>query len=281
MKKNLLRLSILLLSCLFLVSNVASATFHKNLWPKWEAHNPLSLVTISHQEWQEFLSQCVITNTEGINLVDYPNLTEANLDLLKRYITRMSQINVTNYNRDEQLAFWLNLYNALIVKIVADYYPIETIQEINISPGLFSVGPWGAKLVTVSGTQLSLDEIQNRIIRAIWNDPRSHYAINDGTIGGANLSKEAFQGKTINAQLNQAAVQYINSLRGIQVIDGKLVVSKIYDWYLDDFGGSELDLINHLSLFANQPLQENLQHLSSINSYIYNWHLNSTVAASS
>ena len=270
----------LLLLSLLLVTNMAQASFHKNLWPKWEVHNPLSQAVISHDEWQEFLSTCVTTNPEGINLVDYPNLTEANLETLKHYVTRMSQININNYNRNEQLAFWLNLYNALIVKIVADYYPVETVQEVNISPGLFSVGPWGANLVTIAGTQLSLDDIQNRIIRAIWNDPRTHYALNDGTIGGANLSKQAFKGATIDSQLNQAASEYINSLRGIQVIGGKLIVSRIYDWYLNDFGGNELDLIAHLSHYANEPLRHNLQHLSTINSYIYNWHLNSTVASS-
>ena len=200
--------SIFLLICLVLVTHEALASFHKNIWPKWEVHNPLSQEVISHHEWQEFLTLCIVTNAEGINLVDYPNLTKANVDTLKSYVTRMSQINITNYNRNEQLAFWLNLYNALVVQIVADYYPIDTVQEVNISPGLFSVGPWGANLVTIEGTQLSLDDIQNRIIRAIWNDPRTHYAINDGTIGGANLGKQAFQGSTIDTQLNQAAVQY-------------------------------------------------------------------------
>ena len=269
-----------LLTCLLLVSNVVLASFNKNIWPKWEVHNPLSQTIISHQEWQEFLTRCVITNNEGINLVDYPNLTQADLDLLKRYIARMSHVDINNYNRNEQLAFWINIYNALIVKIVTDYYPVDTVQEVNISPGLFSVGPWGANLVTIAGTQLSLDDIQNRIIRAIWNDPRTHYAVNDGTIGAANLSKQAFQGTTINTQLNQVTSEYINSLRGIQVIDGKLIVSKIYDWYLNDFGSSELDLITHLLHYANEPLRSDLQHVSSINSYIYNWHLNSTIASS-
>jgi hypothetical protein len=266
------------LVCFFLATNVAYASFHKNIWPKWAVNNPLSRETISHKEWQEFLTRCVITNREDINLVDYPHLTDADLDKLNQYITRMSQIHIHNYNRDEQLAFWINLYNALTVRITANYYPIDSIEEINISPGLFSIGPWGATLVTVEGTQLSLDDIQNRIIRAVWNDPRTHYAINDASIGAANLCKEAFQGSQIDAQLNQAASAYINSLRGVQVIEGKLIVSKIYDWYIDDFGGNEATLIKHLLVYAEEPLRNNLQNISSVNSYIYNWHVNSTVA---
>jgi hypothetical protein len=269
-----------LLAYLLLTTNLAFASFHKNIWPKWEVHNPLSKSVISHQEWQDFLTRRVIINGEGISLVDYPNLTEVDLETLKHYIDHMSQINIDNYNRNEQLAYWLNLYNAIVVQVVADYYPVETVQEVDISPGLFSVGPWGANLVTIAGTQLSLDDIQNRIIRAIWNDPRTHYALNDGSIGAANLSAQAFQGATIETQLNQAASGYINSLRGIQIIDGKLIVSKIYDWYLDDFGANELDLISHLLHYANEPLRNHLKHTSSIHSYIYNWHLNSTIGSS-
>ena len=152
-------------------------------------------------------------------------------------------------------------------------------QEVNISPGLFNTGPWGSNLVSVLGVPLSLDDIQNRIIRAVWNDPRTHYALNDGAIGAANLSKQAYLGPTLNAQLNDAAYSYINSLRCVQIIDGKLVVSKIYEWYLDDFGGSEADLIHHLSLYASKDLKPRFKKISKVDSYIYNWHLNSTISA--
>ncbi len=272
---------ILLFSLLLFLSNMAFASFHKNVWPKWQVHNPLSQAVISHQEWQDFLNRHVITNDEGINLVDYPHLDESDLASLKQYINRMSKIHINQYNRQEQLAYWLNLYNALIVQIIAEYYPLDSIQEVNISPGLFSIGPWGAHVVTVDGTHLTLDDIENRIIRAIWNDPRTHYAMNDGTIGGANLSKQTFQGSTIEAQLNIAAYSYINSLRGTQVVEDKLIISRLYDWYLDDFGGSQKDIIKHLSLYANEPLRSQLKQIASINSYIYNWHLNSTVTPTS
>nr|WP_232220722.1 DUF547 domain-containing protein [Legionella tunisiensis] len=253
------------------------ATFHKNLWPIWEVNNPLSTETIAHDDWQTFLNKRIVTNEEGINLVDYPNLTEADYDLLKSYIEKMAKIDIDAYNRNEQLAFWLNLYNALTIQIVADYYPVGSIEEINISPGLFSIGPWGAKLITINRTPLSLDEIQNRIIRPIWNDPRTLYAMNNAAIGAANLSKQAYHGTTIEKELNDAARDYINSLRGVQVIEGKLIVSKIYDWFNEDFGGTKRDVINHIKQFAKEPLRSQLKHINTINGYVYNWHLNSTV----
>ncbi|HAT9084518.1 TPA: DUF547 domain-containing protein, partial [Legionella pneumophila subsp. pneumophila] len=190
------------------------------------------------------------------------------------YIKNLSQIDIDNYNRQEQLAYWINLYNALTVLTVANYYPIANIQEINISPGLFSVGPWGANIITIKNTNLSLDDINNRIIRPIWNDPRTHYALNNATIGAPNLSKQAYQGSLLEQQLNDAAFKYINSLRGVHVIEGKLIVSKLYDWYEEDFGGTKKYVIKHLLQFAKEPLRNQLKHINTIDSYIYNWHIN-------
>ncbi|WP_454781289.1 DUF547 domain-containing protein [Legionella sp. WA2022007384] len=260
---------------MLLISGLANASFYKSLWPKWEVNSPLSKEVISHQLWQNFLNRRIVTNEENINLVDYAHMTQIDLNLLKDYLKNMAEIDINNYNRNEQLAYWINLYNALTVQVIANYYPVTTIQEINISPGLFSIGPWGANLITVKDTSLTLDDINNRIIRAIWNDPRTHYALSNGTIGAPNLSRKVYQGKLIEEQLNQAAANYINSLRGVSVIEGKLIISKLYDWFEEDFGGTKQDIIFHLLQFAKEPLQSQLKHINTIDSYIYNWHINS------
>ncbi|STY28076.1 putative Ser/Thr protein kinase [Legionella wadsworthii] len=264
-----------LIILMLLISGFANASFYKNLWPIWEVNNPLSKKVISHKLWQDFLNRRIVTNEENINLVDYAHMTQTDMNLLKDYLKDMSEININLYNRKEQLAYWINLYNALTVQIISNYFPVTSIQEINISPGLFSIGPWGANVVTVNNTTLTLDDIDNRIIRAIWNDPRTHYAVNNGTIGAPNLNRKAYEGKLLEEQLNQAASNYINSLRGVSVIEGKLIISKLYDWYEEDFGGTKQDVIFHLLQFAKEPLLSQLKHINTIDSYIYNWHLNS------
>lgn len=260
---------------LFLAITSAHGSFYKTLWPQWEVNNPLSTETISHELWQDFLNRNVIINEEHINLVDYANFDQKDYDQLKQYIRHLSLINIDDYNRKEQLAYWINLYNALTVQTVANYYPIANIQEIRISPGLFNAGPWGANLIEVKNSRLSLDDINNRIIRPIWNDPRTHYTLNDATIGAPNLSKKVYQGSIIEEQLNNAAAEYVNSLRGVQVIEGKLITSKVYDWYEEDFGGTKQDVIKHLKQYAKEPLASQLKHVNTIESYIYNWHINS------
>lgn len=243
----------------------------------WFANNPLSKKQISHQQWQRFLDHNLFTNNAGIHVIDYTKISKADIELLNDYIKNMSEINIDHYNRREQLAYWINLYNALTVKTIKKYYPVSSVQEINISPGLFSVGPFGANLVTVTNTPLSLDDINNRIIRPIWSDPRTHYALNDGTIGAPNLSKTAYNGSTLDQQLNDAATGYINSLRGVQIIEGKLILSKIYEWYAEDFGGNVGDIIDHIRQFAKVPLKNQLKNINSIESYVYNWHINALI----
>lgn len=260
---------------LMLLTSLVHASIYKNLWLKWEVNNPLSKKTISHQLWQEFLTRRVISNEENIHLVDYQHMTKIDHHLLKNYLTNMSQIHIDNYNRNEQLAYWINVYNALMVQTVANYYPVTTIQEVNISPGLFSVGPWGANLITIENTVLTLDDINNRIIRPIWNDARTHYALNNASIGAPNLSREVYQGTILEEQLNNAASAYINCLRGVNVIEGRLIISKLYDWYEEDFGGTKQDIIIHLLQFAKEPLKSQLNHINSIDNYMYNWHINS------
>jgi hypothetical protein len=274
MFKTIIRNQFFVLILLFL-TGLTHASFYKSLWPQWEVNNPLSKEIISHQLWQDFLNRRIITSPENINLVDYEHFSQTDLNLLKDYLRDMAQININNYNRAEQLAYWINVYNALTVQTIANYYPISTVQEINISPGLFSVGPWGANLITIKKTTLSLDDINNRIIRPIWNDPRTHYALNNGSIGAPNLNKNAYHGYDLEVQLNKAALTYVNSLRGVSVIEGRLIISKLYDWYEEDFGGTKQDVITHLLQFAKEPLQSQLKHTNTIDSYVYNWHLNS------
>lgn len=269
-----------LILSMLLITGLAQATFYKNLWPQWEVNNPLSKEIISHHLWQQFLNRRVVTNDENINLVDYAHMTQIDLNLLTDYLNSMTQININNYNRVEQLAYWINVYNALTVQTIANYYPVSSIQEVNISHGLFSVGPWGANLIKIKDTYLTLDDINNRIIRAIWNDPRTHYTLNNASIGAPNLNRKAYQGAILEEQLNNAASNYVNSYRGVSVIEGRLIISKLYDWYEQDFGGTKHDVIIHLLQFAKEPLQSQLKHINNIDSYIYNWHINSPAAES-
>jgi hypothetical protein len=249
----------------------------KNLWIEWEVHDPTSDKQLSHAEWQAFIDKYVSQPVDGLSLIKYARVTPQDHTKLNQYIRQLSKTNIGSFNRNEQLAFWINLYNALIVKIILEHYPVDSIQQINISPGLFSAGPWDANLVKIKDFNISLSDIRNRIIRPIWNDPRTLYTLCNGAIGSPNIPATAMTGQTINQQLNTAAKNYINSLRGVQITQNKLIVSQLFEWYEEDFGGNKQDVINHIKLYAAPKLHQQLGTFKTINSYFYNWHINSKI----
>ena len=155
-------------------------------------------------------------------------------------------------------------------------YPVKSIKDIDISPGLFSDGPWGKKLITIEGTPLSLDDIEHEILRKNFNDPRVHYAVNCASIGCPNLQKQAFTAARLEQQLEQAAKDYVNSNRGVVITDGEVAISKIYSWFKKDFGISDAEILAHLGRYAAAPLKGKLANAQQIGDYFYDWSLNDT-----
>ena len=124
------------------------------LWEKWTAHQSDSTETVDHTAWDTFLKTYVSEHDDGVNRVAYGDVDDADKEALDRYIRSMASVSVESLPRDEQLAYWVNLYNALTVQVVHAHYPVKTIRDIDISPGLFSDGPWDKKLIEIDDIQI-------------------------------------------------------------------------------------------------------------------------------
>ncbi len=245
-----------------------------NLWPRWERNDPNSRESIDHTPWDNLLSRHVRTSDQGVNLVDYNGFSTGDRTMLADYITILSGVQISQFNRDQQLAYWVNLYNALTVRVVLDHYPVESIRDIDISPGLFATGPWDKKLISIEGENLTLNDIEHRIMRPIWRDPRIHYVVNCASIGCPNLRDRAYSGTEIDTALDRAATAYVNDPRGVSVVDGKVSVSKIYDWFIEDFGGSEGMVLRHLQRYAAPELAARLEAIGKLSDVHYDWSIN-------
>jgi hypothetical protein len=245
-----------------------------DLWERWTAHDAASTESIDHGAWDHFVKAYVSPSPDGINRIDYTGVTESDRRALQAYIAELPAASIGRFSRDEQLAYWINLYNALTVSVVLDHYPVESIRDIDISPGFFSDGPWDKKLIEVEGEALSLNDIEHRILRPIWKDPRIHYAVNCASIGCPNLQTTAFTGGNANTLLGRGARQYVNHPRGAQITDGELIASSIYVWYREDFGGSDEGVIRHLQKFAMPKLRSALATVEDIADDRYDWSLN-------
>ncbi len=251
----------------------AGSAHAQSLAERFAAHDPASKITVDHSAWDEMLKAHVKPHGH-LNRVDYAAWKRESRDTLLSYIERLEQADIAGLSRPEQYAYWVNLYNAVTVALILKHYPLDTIRDIDISPGFFSNGPWGAKLVTVGGVELSLDNIEHDILRVNWDEPRVHYAVNCASIGCPNLARDAYTGDQLDDQLDAAARSYVTSPRGIHFDGGRVTASKIYSWYDEDFGNSEAGVIAHLRKHADGDTARRLSGLSSIDNYAYDWSLN-------
>lgn len=245
-----------------------------DLWDRWLTHDNAAARKIDHEVWDQFLKTYVKTDEKGLNRVRYRDVTAADREQLDAYIQLLSRTPISAFSRAEQLAFWINAYNALTVQVILNHYPVKSIQDIDLGSGLFSSGPWGARLFQVEGAELSLNDIEHRILRPIWKDPRIHYAVNCASIGCPNLQASAYTGDWVESMLEDGATAFINGPRNIQVQGDKVTVSKIYSWFEDDFGGSGATVLNHLRTYAFQDIYDDLAGVTKISGYTYDWALN-------
>lgn len=243
----------------------------KELWARWTANNPGSSAHIDHSVWSAFLGKYLVPG--DVNRIRYAQVTPEDRYALDAYIAGLAALPISTYSRAEQLPYWINLYNASTVRLVLMHYPVESIRDIDISPGLFSDGPWDKKLLTVEGEDLTLNDIEHRILRPIWNDPRLHYTLNCAAVGCPNLQPAAFTAANTEPSMERGARDFING-RGLRIARGKLVVSSIYAWFTEDFGGSEAGVLDHLRRYAAPPLAAKLAAFRRIDGDAYDWRLN-------
>ena len=252
----------------------AAAAPKAELWAVWQPHNAASTVQVDHTLWDTLLARHVRVGDDGIARVDYTRFAGESRAMLQRYLRDLAAVPVASLDRAEQMAFWINLYNALTVQVIVEHYPVSTIRDIDISPGWFADGPWGRKLIRIAGQELSLDDIEHRILRPIWRDPRIHYAVNCASLGCPNLQDRAFVAAMLDKQLERAARQFVNHPRAASLSQGRLTVSSIYRWFREDFGDSETGVISHLRQFADSGLSAALAGVSEIDDDRYDWQLN-------
>ena len=131
--------------------------------------------------------------------------------------------------RDEKMAFWINAYNALTIDLIADNYPLGSIRELD------GGDPWESRRFTVAGQLVTLNHIEHMILRPM-GDPRIHAAVNCASRGCPPLANTVFTGAGLDTQLNAISASWVGS-NGVTIDPdaGQIRLSKIFEWYGDDF----------------------------------------------
>lgn len=212
---------------------------------------------IDHSQWDRLLKKHV--NAEGF--VDYKGFQEDKAEL-ERYLKMLSENEPKkDWSVQELLAYYINLYNAGTVNLIVENYPIKSIKDIN--------RPWTKVRVQVGDKKLSLDAIENGILRKM-NEPRIHFAINCASISCPKLMTEAYTANKINEQLERATKEFINSDKN-EISPSALKLSSIFDWYKKDFKiNKKTDVIGFINQYSNIKIYPS----AKISYKNYDWNLN-------
>jgi hypothetical protein len=225
-----------------------------------------------HTPWDRLLARYVGESADGINRVRYAAWKADGADraALRAYIRALEATPAAALARNDEFAFWVNVYNAITIDLVLDAYPVASIRDIK--PNIFASGPWDQERVTIDGRRMSLNDIEHQILRVRWREPRVHYAVNCASLGCPNLMPRAWRGETLNADLDAAARAYIGHARAVAFGPRGLTLSRIFQWYRRDFG-DEAQLRAHLARYSPAARRADLD-TAPIVGYAYDWSLN-------
>lgn len=215
--------------------------------------------------WAQFLKGHLVLGADGIARVRYAQANRQGTRLTG-FLQQLQAVDPTRLSRDAAMAYWINLYNALTVDLVIEAGNVSSIKKVR--GGVFNSGPWGDKLVTVAGRKLSLDNIEHGILRPVWRDARVHYGVNCASIGCPNLAAKPYTASRLNTMLDAGAKAYAGHERGAKQTGKGAVLSSIYDWFQEDFGGSEDGALAHVNTYRSTPVK------GPVRDYAYDWSLN-------
>lgn len=217
-------------------------------------HDPVSTQAVDHRPWQLFLDRNSFDRGDGVTLVAYAAVAVADIELLDDYLAHLAAVPLDRLDRAEQLAFWLNLWNARVVRLVLDNLIVSSPDQIDAG-GVFDTGPWRAPIVRVADARLSLVEVRRSVLAPLYRDPRWHYGLCDATLGAPSLPRRAFQGGSIDRSLEDAAIAYVNHPRAVRVDGEGQVLNELWRRNLADFGGTVAGVIANVRTYADRPLR--------------------------
>lgn len=233
-----------------------------------------------HNQWDQLLKKNLVTlNSGSATQVNYAAMKRDQVEL-KSYLKAMSEVSVATFDSwlpSQQLAFLINAYNAWTVELILTKYPdLDSIKDLG---SIFS-SPWKKEFIPLLGKTLSLDDIEQDLIRGHFDEPRIHFAVNCASIGCPALRAEAYLSDKLDVQLEEATNLFLADSSRNRLKGNELQVSKIFDWYQSDFEKQQtlatflVNYANALNLSEEQQ-QQVIDGKIEIEFLDYNWSLNS------
>ena len=230
--------------------------------------NGKSKAAPSHDQWTTLVKKHV--NAAGF--VNYKGFI-AEKTALQSYLDLLSaNAPGKSWNEQDKIAYWLNAYNAFTIKLIVDNYPVKSIKDLGPKNQVIFINtPWDKKFFKIDGRSMTLNNIEHRILRANFTEPRIHFALNCASVSCPKLRKEAYVGSKLDAQLTEQAREFLAD-RSRNEVDAKTPkMSAIFDFYGKDMTKwTGKTLIQYINMYAPVKIEETakLQYLD------YNWNIN-------
>ncbi len=220
---------------------------------------------VSHAIWDSLLRK----NVNEAGFVDYKGFIQDSLKF-NEYLGLLANNhpNEKNWSKDERLAYWINAYNAFTVKLIMDHYPVESIKDIkNGIPFVNTV--WDIKFIKIEDATYDLNNIEHGIIRPKFKDFRIHFAVNCASYSCPKLLNRAFTGDKLDAQLDQAARDFLADPTKNVLTKNEVQLSKILYWYRGDFKKYK-NIIDFVNAYGPMPVNRD----AKVTHLPYQWSLN-------
>ena len=211
--------------------------------------------TVDHGAWDQILRK----NVSSTGKVNYKGI-KANKAALEGYVKALDVPFNNSWSRSEKMAYWINAYNAFTVKLIVDNYPVKSNTDLDGGK------PWDKSWIKLGGKTYSLNDIEHKILRPQFKDARIHFAVNCAASSCPPLLNKAWTAKNLNSNFERQTKSFINNAKYNSIASDKLAVSKIFDWYKEDFG----DLVTYLNKYAGTKINAG----TNVGFKEYDWALN-------
>ncbi len=215
-----------------------------------------------HHIWDELTRNYI--NSEG--KVNYGGFLFDN-SKLEHYLDTLKKLHsdLPNWSKNKQLAYWINLYNAVTVKLIVDHYPVSSITELKGGK------PWDTPLIELSGNTYTLNVIENEIIRPKFKEPRIHFALNCAAKSCPKIMNKAWTEDNLKKSLTTQIRSFLTDKKQNTLGKEEIIISKIFDWYKADFGTTNEKIIQFINAYSEIEVNES----ASVIFNEYDWTLNS------
>ena len=220
-----------------------------------EVITTVPLVGVSHAPLDAMLRKYVSASGK----VDYASFKSD--PTIARYLGMLESASPAVMSRNEEMAFWINVYNIYTIKLIIDNNMPKSIKDIG--------SPWDKKFIKIDGQTYSLNQVENEILRSKFNDPRVHFAINCASISCPKLHNTAFTASNVEGELEKLTKEFVNDSAMNYLSEGSIKISNIFNWYGIDFK-KEGSVIDWLNKYSNVQIDSS----AKITYMNYNWNLN-------